>query len=292
MKRGGSVNSGNPIRIYRPDGDVGSTTFELTTPLATLAGCRIAVLDNGKPNAAFVMTRAAQHLAERTGATLALVIKKGPGGRSANAAIPCAPDVFAQVVEAADIVITGAADCGSCSAYSVADTIQLERAGLPTVVVTTTHFERVVDTLSASGGLPSIRKLVLDHPIGGADRPTLEQRASDASEQLVQLFTGSEPVTAESRSLGSGDGPLDIEPLRALVAADGANLELVSVDWDTGAVRLRLLLPDATCRACVMPGDVLAGIAFDRLAPAYAGLRSVTVIDPRDDADDHHGFWS
>ena len=237
------------------------------------------MLDNGKPNAAFVMARAAQHLAERTGATLALVVKKGPGGRSANAAIPCAPDVFAKVIESADIVITGAADCGSCSAYSVSDTIQFERAGLPTVVVTTTHFEHLVDMLSASGGLPSIRKLVLDHPIGGADRHTLDQRARDAAEQLVQLFTGSDPVAAESRSLPPVDDPIDIEALRALVAADGADLELVSLDRDAGTVRLRLVLPDATCRACVIPGDVLAGIAFDRLVPIWTGLRSVTVLD-------------
>jgi hypothetical protein len=261
-------------------------SFELTTPLATLAGCRIAVLDNGKPNAAFVMTRAAQHLAERTGATLALVVKKGPGGRSANAAIPCAPDVFAQVLEAADIVITGAADCGSCSAYSVSDTIQLERAGLPTVVVTTTHFDGVVGTLAASGGLPSIRKLVLDHPIGGADHHTLEQRARDATGRLIELLTRSDPVLDETRSSGLGDGPIDIEALRVLVAADGADLELVSVDRNAGTVRLRLVLPDAACPTCVMPGEMLAAIALDLLIPAHAGLRSITVLDPRDDPDD------
>jgi hypothetical protein len=276
----------NSIRIYRPDGDVGSTSFELTTPLATLAGCRIAVLDNGKPNAAFVMTRAAQHLAERTGATLALVVKKGPGGRSANAAIPCAPDVFAQVLEAADVVITGAADCGSCSAYSVSDAIQLERAGLPTVVVTTTHFDGVVGILAGSGGLPSIRKLVLDHPIGGADNHTLEQRARDSTERLIELLTGSDPVLDKTRSPGLGDGPIDIEALRALVAADGADLEFVSVDRDAGTVRLRLVLPDAACRSCVMPGEMLAAVALDLLVPAHAGLRSITVLDPRDDPDE------
>ena len=36
----------------------------------SLAGLRIAVLDNGKPNAALVMTRAAETLAARTGATV------------------------------------------------------------------------------------------------------------------------------------------------------------------------------------------------------------------------------
>jgi Fe-S cluster biogenesis protein NfuA len=275
-----------PIRIYRPEGDAKDTPFALTVPLASLAGRRIAVLDNGKPNAAFVMTRAAQYLAERTGATLALLVKKGPGGRSANAAIPCAPDVFAQVLEAADIVITGAADCGSCTAYSVSDTIQLERAGRPTVVVTTTHFEPVVDALAASGGLSSIRKLVLEHPIGGTDHGTLEQRARDATEQLIELFTGSHPTPDESRSPTIGDGLIDIEPLRALVAADGGDLELVGVDRVAGAVELRLVLPDASCQACVMPGETLAAIALDRLVPAHAGLRSVTVLDPRDDPDD------
>ena len=57
-------------------------------------GLRIAVLDNGKPNAAFVMTRLAESLAARAGADGQLVSKKGPRGESANAAIPCDPEIF------------------------------------------------------------------------------------------------------------------------------------------------------------------------------------------------------
>jgi len=276
----------SPLRIYRPDGDLGHLSFELAPRLDTLQGSRIAVLDNGKPNAAFVMARAAQHLADRTGATLALVTKKGPGGRSANAAVPCAPDVFATVVAAADVVITGAADCGSCSAYSVHDAIELERAGVPTVVVTTTTFERVVDTLAANSGLPSIRKLVLDHPIGGTDDRTLEHRAREAIDQLVQVFTGAPPpsdaATPTARLNDAGTGRLDIEPLRALLAADGGDLVVDRVDETGQTVWLRLILPTAACRACVMPKDVLASIAFDRLARVNPGLRSVIVLDPRD----------
>jgi hypothetical protein len=270
------------VQIYRPDGDIQDRFFVLAPQVEDLARCRIAVLDNGKPNAAFVMTQAAQGLAERVGANLALVIKKGPGGRSANAAVPCAPDVFAQIVASADIVITGAADCGSCSAYSVADTIQLERAGMPTVLLTTTRFERVVDALAANGGMPSIRKLVLDHPIGGTDRPTLERRARDAIDRLVRLFTLPPSIT-EARPITQEASRVDIEPLRALVAADGADLEIDRIDDLTQTLRLRLILPDAKCRACVLPGEVLAGIAFERLAASLPGLRSVVVVDPRDD---------
>ena len=87
------------------------------------------------------MSRARRHTLAHAGRRdRGLVVKKGPGGRSANAAIPCAPDVFERLRAEADVVITGAADCGSCTAYSVHDTVELERCGIPTVLVTTTKF--------------------------------------------------------------------------------------------------------------------------------------------------------
>jgi len=89
----------------------------------------------------------------------------------------------------ADVVITGSADCGSCTAYSVHDTIELERAGKPAVVVTTTKFEPIAVTLSASLGLPDTRRLVLPHPIGGTDEATLHEWADAAADTLIQLFT-------------------------------------------------------------------------------------------------------
>src|SRR5947209_8617062 len=139
--------------VYLPDSEPGPEMATLSASPRSLAGLRIAVLDNGKPNADVVMTRAAETLAARTGATVSLVTKKGPEGRSANAAIPVAPDRFERLLAEADVVITGAADCGSCTAYSVHDAIELEKAGKPAVVVTTTRFEPVANTLSASFGL-------------------------------------------------------------------------------------------------------------------------------------------
>jgi hypothetical protein len=176
-------------RIYAPDGAIGSPAVELAPTPTVLSGLRIAVLDNGKPNAALVMTRAAETLARQTGARVSLVTKKGPQGRSANAAIPCAPDIFERVLAQADVVITGSADCGSCTAYSVYDTIELEKAGRPCVVVTTTQFAPIASTMAANFGLPEARTLVLDHPIGGTARETLEGWADAASDRLVELFT-------------------------------------------------------------------------------------------------------
>ena len=177
------------VMVYLPDSEPGPELSSLSASPTSLAGTRIAVLDNGKPNADVVMARAAETLAVRTGATVSLVTKKGPQGRSANAAIPMAPDIFDRLRAEADVVITGAADCGSCTAYSVHDAIELEKVGIPAVVVTTTKFEPIAATLSASFGLPEVRTLVLPHPIGGTDEATLHQWADAAADRLISLFT-------------------------------------------------------------------------------------------------------
>ena len=175
--------------VYLPDSAPGPEMASLAPSPSSLAGLRIAVLDNGKPNADVVMTRAAKSLAVRTGADVTLVTKKGPQGLSANAAIPCAPDIFEQLLAESDVVITGAADCGSCTAYSVTDAIELEKAGKPAVVVTTTKFAPIAETLAASFGLAETRRLVLPHPIGGTDEPTLHAWADAAVDELIKLFT-------------------------------------------------------------------------------------------------------
>jgi hypothetical protein len=174
--------------IHRPDGEIGQPVTALAPAPVTLGGLRIAVLDNGKPNAALVMRRLAESLAKRVDATVSLVTKKGPLGRSANAAIPCAPDVFDRVVREADVVITGTADCGSCTAYSVYDAIELEKVGKPSIVVTTTQFAPIAETMSEHFGLPDARRLVLPHPIGGTDEVTLTTWADDAVDAALALL--------------------------------------------------------------------------------------------------------
>jgi hypothetical protein len=208
-------------------------------------------------------------------------VKKGPGGRSANAAIPCAADVMARLRTEADAVITGAADCGSCTAYSVHDTVELERAGIPTVLLTTTRFAPIASTLAGDSGLPDIRALVLDHPIGGIDTPTLERRADAAAGTAAALLTGSTTalaVAATPLPATGFDGTL--AELRELVGADGAGLDLVDHETTTGRVRLRLVIPDAHCAECVLPRAALESTAASRLA--RHGVTGVTIDDPRE----------
>ncbi len=67
--------------------------------------------------------------------------------------------------------------------------------------------------------------------------------------------------------------------LRALVALDGGDVELLSATGST--VALRLILEGAECRECVMPKEFLEQIALDMVTTRLAEVNAVTIDDPR-----------
>lgn len=172
--------------VYRPDGEVGPAPVSLTPPLNVLTGTRIGVLDNGKPNARLLLSRVGAQLAARTGSTLTLVTDKGPG---ANAATPCTDAVMARLAEECDVVLTGSADCGSCTSWSVHDTVQLEELDVPAVVATTTGFVDLTRRVASGFGLPDARIAVFPHPLGGTPDETILTWADAAVDEVIELLT-------------------------------------------------------------------------------------------------------
>ena len=92
------------MRILSPEGKPGARGVALAASPEVLAGRRLAVLDNGKPGAAFVMTRVAERLAERAGVEIVGVHRKR------TAATPCEETLIDEIAEGADLVLTGTAD--------------------------------------------------------------------------------------------------------------------------------------------------------------------------------------
>lgn len=56
------------IRLYDPTADPPAASWTLAPRVASLAGTRPGILDNGKPNAGILMQAVAKALAERCGA--------------------------------------------------------------------------------------------------------------------------------------------------------------------------------------------------------------------------------
>ncbi len=171
------------IRIIDPCGETGTVGRTASAPFPTLAGKRIGVLDNGKTNAWLLLNEMARLLAERTGATLGTAIAKR------TAAEPCEQPTLEAVLAGADLVLTGSADCGSCTSWSIYDVDQLERAGTLAIGITTTAFAGLSAQVAATLGLPSARICAVPHPLGGIDDDAVRALAAGAVEQLLRLAT-------------------------------------------------------------------------------------------------------
>ncbi|HET6873929.1 MAG TPA: hypothetical protein VFH70_04080 [Acidimicrobiales bacterium] len=91
------------MHILRPDGAITQPEHTLSPGRRVLAGARIGVLDNLKPNAGLLMVTAATDLAKRVGAEPPLVLTK-------NAAKPAPDGVIDQLRRETDVVLTGSAD--------------------------------------------------------------------------------------------------------------------------------------------------------------------------------------
>ncbi len=89
--------------LLSPEGAVVATPAVLASPVGSLSGQTLAVLDNGKPNARLLLRTLAERLAARTDAVVSLVTAK------ATAAEPAEPEILRQLA-AARVVVTGSAD--------------------------------------------------------------------------------------------------------------------------------------------------------------------------------------
>jgi len=92
------------MRILSPEGDVGKPPVVRAVAPAVLAGRRLVVLDNGKPGAELLLSRAAAQLAARTGMVFVGVRKKR------TAATPCEVELLRALAAEAELALTGTAD--------------------------------------------------------------------------------------------------------------------------------------------------------------------------------------
>jgi hypothetical protein len=89
------------MNVLSPFGATPDTLKLLARRRPSLAGLRIGVLDNSKPNADVLLGRVAERLAERSGASVRRWQKPG----ASNPAL-----MLDEIAGAADVVLTGSAD--------------------------------------------------------------------------------------------------------------------------------------------------------------------------------------
>jgi|SRR3954447_27059637 Fe-S cluster biogenesis protein NfuA len=143
------------------------------------------------------------------------------------------------------------------------------------------HFDETLDVQTSGGSVRwvstsitgnrsnSVATPPLCPPVGAVTSPLCLPGARDPA-----------PTTVAPVELQVLQAPL--EELRALLTADGGDIELDRFDEEALTLRLRLVLESAACEECVMPATVLEDIALGAFQRAGAPVDRVIIDDPRE----------
>ena len=122
-------------------------------------------------------------LLEAEGATA--VMWRAPVGKGDKEAVDASVE-FDAFLDESDIVITGLCNCGSCTLWAVHDGLAAMKRDLPTVIISTEHFERLARTLSDKDGFDDIRIKLLPYPLEGKLEDEVRQIARDHFDEVLE----------------------------------------------------------------------------------------------------------
>ncbi|MCP2635627.1 hypothetical protein K0817_003490 [Microbacterium sp. HD4P20] len=148
----------------------------------TLTGLRIGLLDNTKPNATLLLEEIGAELQRRHGAGETRLYTKDYFGT------PATDELLQRIADECDVVITAVGDCGSCSAATVADGILLERAGVPTVSITSDSFLMSGRAMAAVQGFPGFDFHAVAHPMASLTAEQVRERALAALPDVLRIL--------------------------------------------------------------------------------------------------------
>lgn len=87
-----------------------------------------------------------------------------------------------------DAVVSGLANCGSCTSWSVKDGLNALNRGLPSIVAVTEHFVGLARTLASDAGRPGLRLLQLDSSLNVLPEDQVRAAARDAFPRLLDAL--------------------------------------------------------------------------------------------------------
>lgn len=148
----------------------------------SLKGLTIGLLDNTKPNSTQLLQEIATQLRVHHGAGEGRLYTKDYFGT------PVKQPLLEQIVEECDIVITAVGDCGSCSAATVADGILFERAGIPTVAITSDSFLMSGRAMAQVQGFPAFDFYAVKHPMASLTAEEVRERACTAMPEVLRIL--------------------------------------------------------------------------------------------------------
>src|SRR5580700_3801677 len=159
--------------------------------LSGLHGKRLGFVDNSKCNADLFIQRLSTQLTDRFAVVGGPVIRKtAPKDRLTEGDL-------ANLAQC-DAVVQCFGDCGTSTSISVADAVEIERRGVPSVSVFSTAFASAARKQAAGRGMAELPLVRIPHPMHTAQRSLVAERADAVVGALVERLTSDVEETIET----------------------------------------------------------------------------------------------
>lgn len=183
-------------------------TVPVARRLAELHGKRLGFVDNSKCNADLFIQRIAAQFADR------FAVVRGPTIRKAAPKDRLSDSDFANLAKC-DAVVQCFGDCGTSTSISVADAVEIEHRGIPTVTVFSNAFASAARKQAAGRGMANLPMARIPHPMHTVPRDVVTERADAVLDALVERLTCGQDDALDTEISGSsvGSNELDDEEL-------------------------------------------------------------------------------
>ncbi|MFA0833900.1 MAG: UGSC family (seleno)protein [Methanobacterium formicicum] len=137
---------------------------------------KVSIINNTKPGAEIILDILRKSMGNRE-----LIKVKKPAG---------APATQKQIDKASsgELAILALGDCGSCTSWVILDAIRLEKMGIPTISICSTHFAPFAHELAKSHGMDELRILEIEHPIAGLSKEEVEEKTRKLIPSFLYLL--------------------------------------------------------------------------------------------------------
>jgi hypothetical protein len=179
--------------------------------LPDVRGKRLGFVDNSKCNADLFIRRLCKQFGERFAVVPGPIVRKlAPKDRLSEADL-------ARLAQC-DAVVLCFGDCGTSTSINVADAVEIERRGIPTVTVFSTAFAAAARKQAEGRGLRDLPLVMIPHPMHTAPQKTVTERADAAIDALVERLTRVMATAADAKTATAFAGANDNDDQEMLFA--------------------------------------------------------------------------
>ena len=216
---------GSSIEVLDPrPNQHGGPPVKTAPRLDSLEGKTIGLLWNGKAMGDVALRRMAERISERY---------PDVKFKFFSGSMPCSAELLDQLVDECDAAIGCTADCGSCTSWMTHDCVQIERKGLPTVIIASHGFEHDVEVSGRAFAMPDPFYVVVPRVYNNLT----EEQAVAQTDPMVDDVLAKLTVGAVEKRASLDSQP---QPSWSYRAADSTSLlvefnrDFMSRDWGDG----------------------------------------------------------